>query len=144
MYVFESPYLRPLYAEQPPHEFRVQTEPITERMRELTGNSPLWVFFPNDVENGVLGQMLQYQLSPGRVHVEETSVRLLTDPDSLQEELRNWQYIWIANKNPEFQPAIEALTGRGLGDGLFRITLVGDQLQFVEVANSLGAGSQQQ
>ncbi len=144
MYVFESPYLRPLYSEQPPHEFRVQTEPITERMRELTGNSPLWVFFPNDVENGVLGQMLQYQLSPGRVHVEETSVRLLTDPDSLREELRNWEYIWVANKNPEFQPAIEALIGRGLGDGLFRINLVGDQLQFVEVANSLGAGSQQQ
>ncbi|MGI9202725.1 MAG: hypothetical protein ACR2Q3_01875 [Woeseiaceae bacterium] len=141
LYIFESPYLRPLYVEQPPHDFRIQTEPVTDRMRELTGNSTLWVFFPNDVENGALGQMLQYQLSPGRAHVEENSDRLLNDLDALRKELRNWEYIWFANKNPEFQNAIESLLGQGLGDGLFRINPVGDRLQFVEVDNALGASS---
>lgn len=143
MYVFESPYLRPLYAEQPPHDFRVQTEPVTDRMRELTGDSPLWVFFPNDVENGALGQMLQYQLSPGRVHVEEDSARLLTETATLREELRNWDYIWFANKNPEFQNAIEKLLGQGLGDGLFRINHADNRLQFVEVENALRPAERQ-
>lgn len=137
IYLLEPPYLRPLYTEQPPHDFRIQTEPVTDRLRVLTGDSPLWVFFPNEVENGVLGQMLQYQLSPGRVHVEESADRLIANPVALREELRNWEYIWFANKSPEFQSASEVLLGQIIGDGIFRVDIVDDQVQFVAIADPL-------
>lgn len=137
MYLFEPPYLRPLYTTQPPHDFRIQTEVVTDRMRELTGASALWVFFPNDVENGALGQMLQYQLSPGRVHVEESAEALIENPVALRGEMRNWEYIWFANKNPEFQSAAKVLIGQEIGDGLFRIQEVDDEVQFIPVADAL-------
>ncbi len=137
MLVFEQPYLERLYKPQPPHDFRLQTEPVTDRLRGITGDATMWVFLPNDVTNGVLGQMLQYQLSPGRVYVEESADALMDDPLQLREELRNWEYIWFANRNPAFQAASEALVGQDLGDGLFRIEKVGAEVQFIPVADAL-------
>lgn len=133
MFVFETPYLKPLYTQQPPNPFRADTQALTDRIRKATGPASLWVFFPNGVANGALGQMLQYQLSPGRVHVEETADALLADPLALQEQLRNYQYIWFAQQDAQFRRALEVVVGQELVSALFRVDTSGDKIAFVPV-----------
>jgi len=131
--VFEKPYLKPLYTTQQPQGFRVATEQLTEQLRARIGEARLWVFFPNKYSNGFLGQLLQYQLSPGRVHVEQDADMLLQEKTKLTKELRNWEYVWLATRNPEYKAAMESLVKQELGDRVFRIELIGDEIRFVAV-----------
>ena len=125
LFVFERPYLKPLYSAQRPPAIRLQLDPMTRQVRTAIGESRLWVFFPNDVSNGFIGQMLQYQLSPGRTYVEEDATTLLGDQIALKNELGNWEYAWFVPQNPEFEEALERLLGRAVTSRVYRISVSG-------------------
>jgi hypothetical protein len=135
MIVSERPYLKPAYTERRPPEFRLQLEPLTEQVRAAIGEASLWVFFPNNVTNGLVGQMLQYQLSPGATFVEEDASVLLGDQAAVREDLRHWEYAWFVPQHPELDAALERLLGHSITARVFRINTSGDAIAFEPVPN---------
>lgn len=121
LYVFERPYLRPLYTPQLAPEFRTQFDPITSQLREKIGPARLWVFYPDTAANSFAGQILQYQLSPGRVYVEHDAEVLLGDPGKLKSELKNWEYLWYVTGSPELDIAFQRLLGETPTERVYKI-----------------------
>jgi len=119
---FERPYLEPLYTTQRAPEIRTQIDPLTEQLRAAIGEARLWVFFPNEFSNGFIGQMLQYQLSPGSAYVEEDPSVLFGDQEILKNELANWEYAWFPVQDPKIDAALERLIGATITARVFRIT----------------------
>ena len=119
---FERPYLKPLYTTQRAPEIRTQIDPLTEQLRAAIGEARLWVFFPNNASNGFIGQMLQYQLSPGSAYIEEDTSVLFGDQEILKNELTNWEYAWFPVQDPEIDAALERLIGATITARVFRIT----------------------
>jgi hypothetical protein len=119
--VVETPYLKPVYTTQQPPDLRLQLEPMTLALRQQIGEAPLWVYFPNTMTNGFIGQLLQFQLSPGRVEVEEDFDALSEDPDALRSRLADFDYAWFIIQTPEIDVALEALTGSEVTARIFRI-----------------------
>jgi len=131
--IFEPPYLEPIYVTQQSPEFRLQTETATSQLREEIGESSLWVFFPNNFSNGLIGQILQYQLSPGRTHVEQDAAVVFEDQELLREELHNWEYAWFPASDPELDAALERLIGGPVTERLYRIDGSNGQIHFAPV-----------
>jgi hypothetical protein len=131
--VFERPYLKPLYTAQKAPQFRTQLDPLTDKLRARIGETRLWVFYPNNASNGFAGQILQYQLSPGRVHVEHSPSVLLNHQLALKTELRNWDYLWYLSGSPELDVAFEKLIGQALVERVYRIDNSGDNIKFEAV-----------
>jgi hypothetical protein len=132
--IFEPPYLEPIYVTQQPPEFRLQTEATTSQLREEIGESSLWVFFPNNFSNGLIGQILQYQLSPGRTHVEQDAAVVFEDQELLREELHKWEYAWFPASDPELDAALERLIGGPVTERLYRINVIDGQIRFAPIA----------
>jgi len=131
--VFERPYLKPLYSVQQPPLLRTQLEPMTAGIRSTIEESSVWVYFPNNLENGFVGQVLQYLLTPGRTYVEERADHLLYDPAALIPELRHFQYAWFPAQSPEIDAALKELAGELPPTRLFRVVVSGDELHFEAV-----------
>ena len=129
----ETPYVQPLYVTQQPPEFRTQTEALTTRLRDAIGESSLWVLFPNDFSNGLIGQILQYQLTPGRTYVEQDATVMFGSQEALRAELRNWEYAWFPASDPEIDAAIERLVGKPVIERVYRIDSSGQQLRLLPV-----------
>ena len=119
--VVETPYLKPSYTTQQPPDLRLQLEPMTLALRQQIGEAPLWVYFPNTMTNGFIGQLLQFQLSPGRVEVEEDINALTENPDTLRSQLADSDYAWFIIQTPEIDAAIERLTGGEVTARIFRV-----------------------
>jgi hypothetical protein len=130
---FERPYLKPLYTTQRPPEIRTQLDPLTDQLRRTIGAARLWVFFPNSASNGFIGQMLQYQLSPGPAYIEEDASILLGNQEILRDELGNWEYAWFPIQDTEFDAALERLVGTTVTERIFRITGSGSNIAFEPV-----------
>lgn len=130
LFIFERPYLGTLYTAQQPPAIRVQLEPLAEQLRRSIGTARLWVFFPSVDTNGFIGHLLKYQLTPGPTHIELNSSVLLDDQASLRDELGNWEYAWFPIENPEFDAAMERLTGTTPTERIFRITGSGPDISF--------------
>jgi hypothetical protein len=137
--IFEPPYLKPLYVTQQAPEFRLQTEAATTQLRAAIGESRLWVLFPNDLPNGFLGQVLQYQLSPGRTYVERDVSALFQNPVSLRMELRSWEYAWFPAADPDLDAALERLIEGPLTERVYKIVTTGDQVRFQAVSGVFGS-----
>jgi hypothetical protein len=131
--VFERPYLKPLYTVQQPPEFRTQLNPLTRQLRARIGEARLWVFYPDRTSNGLAGQILQYQLSPGRTRVEHDSAVWLNDQPALKEELRNWEYLWYVVGNADMDLAFEKLIGAQPVERVYRIDSSGGEVRFEPV-----------
>lgn len=137
---FERPYLKPLYTVQGPPQMRTTMEPLTDQLRASIGEARLWVYLPNELPNGFFGQLLQFQLSPGRTYVEEDASALLNDPMALKDKLRNWDYMWFALQSPEIDAAVEKLIGGDVSARVFRISVSDDDVQFEPVPDAFGTG----
>lgn len=120
-FVVETPYLKPAYTTQQPPDLRLQLEPMTLALRQQIGEAPLWVYFPNNMTNGFIGQLMQFQLSPGRVKVEEDMDALTADPDAIRAQLADFDYAWFIIQTPEIDAAIEKLTGGEVTARIFRV-----------------------
>jgi len=133
LYVFEPPYLKPLYTPQQAPEFRTQFDPLTSQLREKIGPTRLWVFYPDTAANSFAGQILQYQLSPGRVYVEHDAAVLLGDPGKLENELKNWEYLWYVTGSPELDIAFQRLLGETPTERVYRIVSADGGVRFEPV-----------
>lgn len=133
LYVFERPYLKPLYTTQRPPEIRVVTERITSQVRAAIGNARLWILFPAVDSNGFLSQLLQYQLSPAPTHVEQDATVILGDHEALKSELRNWEYMWFVVKDPKLDSGLERLIGEKVAERVFRIDVSDGNITFEPV-----------
>lgn len=105
LYVFETPYLRPVYQSYSIVPIRQEFEPVVARVHQLADRSSVWVYLPNDQPNGFIGQLLQYMLVPTPAVIERDTE--FFDQDR-QQVLQAWQqadYIWLAS---EFDAEIEA------------------------------------
>ena len=131
---FERPYLKPLYTTQRAPEIRTQIDPLTEQLRAAIGEARLWVFFPNNNSTGFIGQMLQYQLTPGSTYIEENASVLFDDQAVLKDELRNWEYAWFPIQDPEIDAALERLIGAPATARVFRISASGTDIILEPVA----------
>jgi len=139
--IFEPPYLRPLFIQQQPPEFRWETEPLTTQLREGIGEASLWVLFPSKFSDGLFGQILKYELTPGRTHVELDAAEIFERYAMLREDLRHWQYAWFPAAGPELDRAIERLIGAPITERLYRIDTSGADIQFIPVSGILpGSG----
>ena len=128
--VVETPYLKPAYTTQQPPDLRLQLEPMTLTLRQQIGEAPLWVYFPNNMTNGFIGQLMQFQLSPGRVKIEEDFDALTDDPDAIRAQLADFDYAWFIIQTPEIDAAIEKLTGDEVTARIFRIEKDGADIRF--------------
>ncbi len=131
---FERPYLKPLYTTQRAPEIRTQIDPLAEQLRAAIGEARLWVFFPNNNSTGFIGQMLQYQLTPGSTYIEEDASVLFDDQAVLKDELRNWEYAWFPIQDPEIDAALERLIGATATARVFRISASGADIVLEPVA----------
>ena len=136
LYVFERPYLKPLFAPQKPPEFRVQFDGLTKQLRGKIGTARLWAFYPDTAPNGFAGQILQYLMSPGRVHVEHDAAVLLGSPDELREDLRNWEYLWYVTGSPELDIAFQRLLGETPTERVYKILSTEGGAQFEPVSDA--------
>lgn len=125
---FETPYLQPLVTTQTPPDLRLQTETLTIRIRQKIGDAPLYVFFPNAMTNGFIGQMLQFQLSPGRTVVGEDIRELLEDPQAFGQALADYEYAWFPIQSEEIDLALEPMLRGDVTQRLFRVGLEGDSV----------------
>jgi hypothetical protein len=91
------------------------------------------VFFPDIVPNGVIKEILKYQLTPGRTYVEYDAAVLLGDQERLQSELRDWEYAWFPATGPELDAALERLIGGPVTERIYRIDSSGPLVRFVPV-----------
>jgi uncharacterized membrane protein (UPF0136 family) len=136
----ERPYLKPLYSVQQAPQFRTQLDSLTSQLRARIGEARLWVFYPDNASNGFAGQILQYQLSPGRAHVEHDPAALLNDQAALKNELRNWEYLWYLAGSPELDIAFQTLIGEEPVERVYRIDKSGGVIKFEAVRGVFGDG----
>lgn len=133
LYVFEQPYLKPLYTTQRPPDIRMVTEQMTKQLRAAIGEARLWILFPAIDSNGYVGQLLQYQLSSGPTHVEQDATVLLGDHAALKSELRNWEYMWFLVKDAKLDAGLERLIGEKVEERVFRIDVSDGNITFEAV-----------
>lgn len=136
LFLFERPYLEPVYTSQKAPEFRTQLDSYTEQLRARIGESRLWVFYANNESNGLAGQILQFQLSPGRVHVEHDTTVILNNHKALRSELKNWEYVWYIAGNSDLDAAFEEVIGRKITERVYRIDTSGGDIVFEPVENA--------
>ena len=136
--VIETPYLKPLYTTQQPPDLRLQLETMTMGLRRDIGEAPVWVYFPTTMSNGFIGQMLQFQLSPGRATVEEGMNALTEDPTALLAELASFDYAWFVIQTPEIDAAIAELTGGEVTARIFRIERSGGEVRLLPATDLFG------
>lgn len=138
--VFEPPYLKPLYTVQAAPSLRSEMQPVTEQLRANIGDARLWVFLPNDVQNGFIGRIFRFLLSPGYTYVEEDAAALLAEPEALKATLRNFDVLWFAVQNAEIDAAAEKIVGGPLATRVFRIDTTIDGIRFDPLPGAFDAG----
>ncbi|MDA0679082.1 MAG: hypothetical protein O2880_01975 [Proteobacteria bacterium] len=121
LYVFETPYLAPLYESREPPPLRVQFDPLTETMRGLVGDGRLWIYVPIPDPIGLVRRLLLYQMTPVQTEVVVDPEFLLQDPSAFEEVFANWDYLWFPIPDPLTDDRLRFLFGEDLKDGVFRI-----------------------
>ena len=136
LWVFEFPYLRPLVVGNPKSELRQELEPIATTLHQALGRQALWIYLPQDSDNGSVGRLMQYLLSPTPATVERSMSYFEGDPATLAEVFQRFSYVWIpAALPPEVSSRVSSMA-HGVTQGLFLVTAGGREL--VPVTGSVG------
>jgi hypothetical protein len=109
LYVFETPYLRPVFERNSVLELRLQVEPMAQAMHSLAGRSSVWVYLPGDLSNGFVGHLFQYLMAPTPTHVERNKEFLERTPDAVLADWSKFDYVWLPT-------TLEAETARRFTD----------------------------
>ena len=123
LYVFETPYLRPVFERNAPHALRQQLEPVTESIHAAVGRSSVWLYMPNDYSNRFLGHLLQYLMAPTPTYVERDKTFLERTPDDVLEDWSKFDYVWLPTElEPELANRFVEVAGLPLTDRLFVVS----------------------
>jgi hypothetical protein len=131
LYIFETPHLTPVYkpSEAPP--IRQQLAPMTEKVAGLVGDARLWVYFPVPDSNGLIGRILQYQMTPVHTKVEADLSFLLQHPDEVLQAAADSDYLWFPVEHPQFDQALRGIFGEDLKDRVFRVDRLEDKVTII-------------
>jgi hypothetical protein len=120
LYVFETPYLRPVYERNPAVELRQQLEPAAAAISASAGRSRVWVYLPNDRPNQFVGRLIQYLLAPTPAHVEREAEYFARRREEVLEEWAGFAYVWVpAELEPHVAEQFAEITGLPATDRLF-------------------------
>jgi len=123
LYVFEPPYLRPVFERNDVVRLRPQLEPITRAIHAAVGRSSVWLYLPNDQPNGFVGRLFQYLMAPTPVHVERERSFLERAPDAILKDWSAFDYVWLpADVEPELSHRFVEVAGVPLTDRLFVVS----------------------
>lgn len=137
LYVFEPPYLRPVFERNHIIELRTQIEPITQAVHAAVGRSPVWLWLPNDQPNGFIGRLFQYLMAPTPVYVEREEGFLAQPSEAILESWSRFDFVWLP---VEIEPALSnrfvEVTGLPLTDRLFAVSTDGSGKRRLEPVTS--------
>lgn len=123
LYVFETPHLRPMFEKNAVLTLRQQIEPITTTIRSALGRSSVWLYLPNDRENGFVGRLFQYLMAPTPTYVEREKAFLQGSPGHILEAWSKFDYVWLpAELDPETMNRFAEVVGLPLDDRLFLVS----------------------
>lgn len=123
LYVFETPYLRPVFEKNFVLDLRQELEPITRAVHSAVGRSSVWLYLPNDQENQFVGRLFLYLMAPTPTHLERDKTFLERDPEAVLEDWSDFDYVWLPT---ELEPALAnrfaEVAGLPLSDRLFVVS----------------------
>jgi hypothetical protein len=124
LYVFEPPYVRPVYEQSLGGELRSQLEPVAAAISASAGRSPVWVFLPGDSPNQYIGRLVQYLLAPTPARVERDPDYFARDEADILERWAGFRYVWFPAmlEAPAADRFVE-ITGLPLTEGLFAVSV---------------------
>jgi hypothetical protein len=127
LYVFETPYLRPVFQSNLVVPLRQELEPTVATIRDVVQSSSVWVYLPNDRPNGFIGQVIQYLFSPTSAVVEREPAFLNQNSLAVLSAWSEFGYVWIAG---DLEPAVAErfvqISGQELRGRLFEVSVSGD------------------
>ena len=116
--IVETPYLKPLYEANRRISQRDQNAAVMTAVSETLRDRKLWVYFPNDMPNGMLGHIMQYQLTPTPTTIERARAFATMADADIERVLRKHDVIWLPVSNPQLDAAIARIFSLSL-DGRF-------------------------
>jgi hypothetical protein len=123
LYVFETPYLRPVFEKNAVDTLRPELEPIAAAIHSAVGRSSVWLYLPNDYENRFVGHLFQYLMTPTPIHVERARAFLDREPSEVLEDWSKFDYVWLPSEvNAEIANRFAEVTGLPLIDRLFLVS----------------------
>jgi hypothetical protein len=123
LYVFETPYLRPVFERNSVIELRQQLEPTTAAIHAAVGRSSVWLYLPTDHPNGFVGHLFQYLMAPTPTYIEREKAFLERTPDSVFEDWSKFDYVWLPTElELEVANRFVEVAGLPLTDRLFVVS----------------------
>jgi len=123
LYVFETPYLRPVFEKNSDIALRKELEPITAAIRLAIGQSSVWLYMPNDLPNGFVGHLLQYLMAPTPTYVERDKSFLDRAPEEALADWSRFDYVWLPTQiDPALAHRFTEISGMPLTDRLFAVS----------------------
>jgi hypothetical protein len=123
LYVFETPYLRPVFEKNPVVRLRPAFEPVATAIHSAVGRSSVWLYLPNDQENGFVGRLLQYLMAPTPTYVERGKEFLERPPADVLADWSKFDYVWLpAELPPDVANRFGEVAGVRLTDRLFTVS----------------------
>jgi hypothetical protein len=123
LYVFETPYLRPVFERNSVLALRLEVEPMAGAVHSLVGRSSVWLYLPGDLGNGFVGHLFQYLMAPTPTYVERSKEFLERAPDAVLEDWSKFDYVWLpAELEPEIADRFVEVAGLPLTERLFVVT----------------------
>jgi len=123
LYVFETPYLRPVFERNSVLALRLEVEPMAGAVHSLVGRSSVWLYLPGDLGNGFVGHLFQYLMAPTPTHVERSKEFLERAPEAVLEDWSKFDYVWLPTKlEPETEQRLAEIAGVPLTERLFVVS----------------------
>jgi hypothetical protein len=123
LYVFETPYLRPVFERNTVLSLRMEVEPMARAVHSVAGRSSVWLYLPGDLENGFAGHLFQYLMAPTPTYVERSKKFLDRAPNAVLEDWSKFDYVWLpAELEPEAAHRFVEVTGQPLTERLFVVS----------------------
>jgi hypothetical protein len=123
LYVFETPYLRPVFEKNAVVTLRPELEPLTSAIHSAVGRSSVWLYLPNDHENGFVGHLFQYLMAPTPTHVERQKDFIERAPARVFEDWSKFDYVWLpAELAPDVAERFVEVADVTLTDRLFVVS----------------------
>jgi hypothetical protein len=123
LYVFETPYLRPVFERNFILQLRVEVEPLAGAVHSVVGRSSVWLYLPSDMENGFAGHLFQYLMAPTPTHVERSKEFLEREPNAVLADWSKFDYVWLpAEIEPETADRFVEVAGLPLTERLFVVS----------------------
>ena len=121
LWIFETPYLRPLVTANPSVELRRELEPTAAAIRQEAQGGRSGIYLPQDQPNGFIGR-LEYLLAPTAASVQRSATFFEQERSAITGEWQKFKYVWIpVAPSPELVARLAPFIAGDRMHGLFRL-----------------------